>query len=673
VRRGRSLHKSCHDDVIGAYPLDRYGKFIGGSSMIRLGFLIIIFFASISPEMVEAKRVALVIGNSAYVNTGSLPNPVNDANIVADSARKAGFDDVTVALDLTVNSFQRELRTFREKADGADIAMIYYAGHGMEGQGANWLIPIDAKLDAVSALADEAINLDEMTEAVSGARIRMIVLDACRDNAFGNDWVVGAKTVTQGLAEYGADGVLVIFAAASGKTAVDGSGFNSPFAESLAKRLPQPGLPIQMLAGIVRDDVLAATGGSQRPFMSAKITGTPVYLVQATPADTSPAGSSLPGSGPASQTPETLAVVPVSVPPSEPERSTTPVDTGSTSEADLAYVPPATIEPALPALPPTPQLPAEGYPDCRESYQVFVMPFDKAEDINQCTSKLDNYYSEILTPFRERMIEHQNVISQLYIEKVGGNEQYSPKSQKRFYEMMMKEHAASDPEGVNLAAYRTAEARYQADREYLQDRYCFNTGCGGYPVPEFDVELALAQPKLRMDRSAGLPEGSGQIASADDPVEDRKKSSKKNKKKKKKSGPQKCKGAKSGGGLIGGLLGGVIGDAAGLGNVGTLIAGGVGAVIGAEIACQLDQQEQEKAAEATMVIVEKEEVGAVATWQSPTRSGVSGSSTVTALTSEPDGRRCLSITDIAIIDGEETKIAKQMCRGPGETNYSLMA
>ena len=636
--------------------------------MIRLGFLIIIFFASISPAMVEAKRVALVIGNSAYVNTGSLPNPVNDANIVADSARKAGFDDVIVALDLTVSSFQRELRTFREKADGADIAMIYYAGHGMEGQGENWLIPIDAKLNAVSDLADEAINLEEMTEAVSGARIRMIVLDACRDNSFGNDWAVGAKTVTQGLVEFDADDLLLIYAAASGKTAADSSGVHSPFAESLAKRLPQPDLPIQMLAGMVRDDVLAATGGSQRPFMSAKIIGTPVYLVQARPTEPNPDNSSPPpGPDPVAPTPDRLAAVRVSVPPSEPGFSPPPVDPDLRSEADRAYVPPTTIEPALPILPPTPELATEGYPDCRESYQVFVMPFDKAEDINQCTIRLDQYYSEILTPFRERMIEHQNVISQIYVDKVGGNTQYSPNSQNRFYEMMMKEHADSDPEGVNLAAYRAAEARYQKDREYLQDRYCFNTGCGGYPVPEFDVKLALAQPKLRMDRSAGLSEEPNPIARTKDAVEGRKK------KKKKKSGPQKCKTAKSGGGLIGGLLGGVIGDAAGLGNVGTLIAGGVGAVIGAEIACQLDQQEQEKAAEATMAIVEKEEVGAVATWQSPTRADVSGSSTVTALTAEPDGRKCLSITDIAIIDGEETKIAKQMCRGPGETNYSLMA
>lgn len=654
--------------------------------------------------MVEAKRVALVIGNSAYVNTGSLPNPVNDANIVADSARKAGFDDVVVALDLTISSFQRELRTFREKSNGADVAMIYYAGHGMEGQGKNWLIPIDAKLKTAFDLAYESIDLERMMESVSGARIRMVVLDACRNNPFGNGWASASRSVPQGLAEFDADGVLVIYAAAPGQIANDGSGFNSPFAESLAKRLPQQDLPVQMLGGLVRDDVLAATGGNQRPFTSTGITGTPVYLVQSKPVESKPAaamaatsqsGSAVrnsvqslvqqpdasplqPGSSTGSPTKNNLsgtsASAALAIPANAPEQQNSPeaagasIDADQRSEAELAYVPPNTSEPALPALPPTPLLPGEGYPECRESHQVFEMPFDKAEDINQCTVRLDKYYSEILTPFRERMIEHQKAISQLYVDSVGGNMQYSPKSQDGFYEMMMKEHADSDPGGVNLADYRTAELRYQTDREYLQDRFCFNTGCGGYPVPEFDVKKALAQPKVRMDRSAGILDSSGQIASAADAVDDQKK-----KKKKKKSSSKNCKGARTGGGLIGGILGGVIGDAAGLGNVGTLLASGLGALVGAEIACQLDQKEQEKAAEATMTIVQQEQVGAVATWQSPTRADVSGSSTVTALTAEPDGRKCLSITDVAIIDGEETKISKQMCRGPGETNYSLMA
>ncbi len=650
---------------------------MGEQSVIRIGFLLIICLASIWPATADAKRVALVIGNSAYVNTGSLPHPVNDANIVADSARKAGFDDITLALDLTVSSFQRELLAFQEKAKGADVAMIYYAGHGIEGQGKNWLIPIDAKLQAAVDLPRETIDLDRMAGSVSGAQVGMIILDACHGNQFGKGWASGSRAVPQGLAEFGADGVLVIYAAAPGEIATDGSGFNSPFAKSLAKRLPEPDLPIQMLAGLVRDDVLAATDGSQRPFMSADITGTPIYLVQTTPTESQPAAArsivsqpasslSPPVSSEAGAVANSLAGNAASLPPGSPELASLALDPGQRPESELAYVPPAAAEPELPVLPATPLLVTEGYPDCRESHQVFVMPFDKAEDINQCTVKLDKYYSEVLAPFRERMIQHQEAISKLYVDKVGGKMQYSPKSQNGFYERMMKEHADSDPAGRNLADYRAAEARYQKDREYLQDRFCFNTGCGGYPVPEFDVKLALAQPKLRMDRSAGGAEGSGQLASAETTVSDRKK-------KKAKSGSKNCKGARTGGGLLGGLLGGVVGDAAGLGKVGTLIAGGVGAVLGAELACQLDEKEQEKAAEATMTIVEKEEVGAVATWQSPTRADVSGSSTVTALTAEPDGRKCLSITDVAIIDGEETRIAKQMCRGPGEKNYSLMA
>ena len=125
--------------------------------------------------------------------------------------------------------------------------------------------------------------------------------------------------------------------------------------------------------------------------------------------------------------------------------------------------------------------------------------------------------------------------------------------------------------------------------------------------------------------------------------------------------------------LLGGIFGGVVGSAAGLDKIGTLIASAAGAVLVGEIACKLSQEEQEKAAEATIAVVEQEKVGAVAEWQSPTRGGVSGSSTVTALNTEPNGRKCLTITDVAIIDGEETRVSKQMCRGAGESKYAIMA
>lgn len=230
------------------------------------------------PNASEARRVALIIGNSTYAHTSQLANPVNDAKLVAKSASEAGFDDVTVALDLSTDEFQRALRDFRKKASGADIAMVYYAGHGIEGQGKNWLIPVNAELKSSLDLPYEALNLDRVMESLSGAQIRMVVLDACRNNPFARSWKSGTRSLTRGLIGIEADDVLVIYAAAPGQTAMDGDGVNSPFALSFAKRLPQPGLPVQLLGGMVRDDVLTATGGMQRPFVSASITGTPVYI-----------------------------------------------------------------------------------------------------------------------------------------------------------------------------------------------------------------------------------------------------------------------------------------------------------------------------------------------------------------------------------------------------------
>lgn len=250
--------------------------------MIRFWLLTFTLLLLLAPSAAEARKVALVIGNGDYANTSRLANPANDIRIIAASARQAGFDDVTVASDLAVNDFQKAMRDFRAKADGAEVAMVYYAGHGIEAQGKNWLIPTDAQLKSDLDLPYEAINLDRMMEAVSGAQIRMVILDSCRNNPFGRSWRSGTRAVMTGLAGVEADDVLVIFAAAPGQTAADGTSGNSPFATSLAKRLPQPDTPVQLLGGLIRDDVLAATGGSQRPFVSASITGTPVYLVPRT-------------------------------------------------------------------------------------------------------------------------------------------------------------------------------------------------------------------------------------------------------------------------------------------------------------------------------------------------------------------------------------------------------
>lgn len=323
---------------------------------------------------------------------------------------------------------------------------------------------------------------------------------------------------------------------------------------------------------------------------------------------------------------------------------------GTPSEGDKAYVPPVVAEPPLPALPARPALDTASYPGCREDYRKKKEPFDQAEAINRCTVAIDTYYRQKMLPYREAMIAYQDALSALYSTQVGANKRYSADTQYRFFQTVMAEHAASNPEGENLAAYRGMEAQYQTDRAYLADRFCFNTGCNGYPAPAALATVAAPE-------NAEKPKKKGdETKRADNNNPD-----------------AKCKRARKRGGALGGLIGGVAGSAAGLKGIGTAVSGLFGAVLVAEIACQLDEKEQKVAAEATVAVTKKEEVGATAKWTSPTREGVAGSSTITALNTEPNGSRCLSITDIAIVEGEETRVAKRMCRSkPGEP-YSIMA
>ena len=174
--------------------------------MTRLGLFVaaaLLFAASGA----EAQKVALIIGNAGYLNTSPLENADDDANLVAEAAKKAGFDDVTIALDQSVDDFRLTLRRFREKADGADIALVYYAGHGLEGQGENWLVPTDAELNSSFDLPFETINLNRLMETVAGAQVRVVVLDACRNNPFVNSWRAGSRAVTRGLAGIDVDDV----------------------------------------------------------------------------------------------------------------------------------------------------------------------------------------------------------------------------------------------------------------------------------------------------------------------------------------------------------------------------------------------------------------------------------------------------------------------------------
>lgn len=229
----------------------------------------------------QAKRVALVIANAGYANATPLRNPAADARLLAGSLKQAGFDTVTVKGDLTKTALEAELRAFGERAEGADVALVYYAGHGIEAGGQNYLIPVDAKLIRDRDLDVEATRLDTALLMTEGARLKIIVLDACRNNPFAASMQrsMRNRAIGRGLAQVEPEGeTLVVFAAKAGSTAADGDGANSPFAEALAKRLPQPGLEISLLFRNVRDDVLAKTGRTQEPFTYGSLSGQAFYF-----------------------------------------------------------------------------------------------------------------------------------------------------------------------------------------------------------------------------------------------------------------------------------------------------------------------------------------------------------------------------------------------------------
>jgi uncharacterized caspase-like protein len=200
------------------------------------------------------KRVALVLGNSAYQNVAPLPNPVNDGEVIAATLKQAGFDAVDSRHDLPALETRRALRDFADRARDADIAVVYYAGHGMEVDGTNYLIPVDAKLERDTDVYDEAFSLDRILLAVEPAKqLRLVILDACRDNPFAKSMkkTLASRSIGRGLAkiEPTSPNTLIAYSAKAGSTALDGDSKNSPFTIALAKHLTTPGLDVRKAFG----------------------------------------------------------------------------------------------------------------------------------------------------------------------------------------------------------------------------------------------------------------------------------------------------------------------------------------------------------------------------------------------------------------------------------------
>jgi uncharacterized caspase-like protein len=261
------------------------------------------------------KRVAFVVGNGAYKNVAALPNPAIDAKAMAKVLRNVGFD-VVEGTNLTRDKMTERLLEFGKKAEGADVALFFYAGHGIAINGTNYLLPVDADIKSeMDVKLGSAINVDTTLEqTMADAKVKLVFLDACRDNPFAGKIKPNSATrslsVQSGLAEMkSGEGTLIAFATGPGQTALDGEvGTNSPFTRALMANITQPGVEIQQAMTKVRAQVNEETSKNQLPWGHTNLTGT-VFL---NPAPAAPAGVSA-------------------------EAPAAPVATGAASEVELEF------------------------------------------------------------------------------------------------------------------------------------------------------------------------------------------------------------------------------------------------------------------------------------------------------------------------------------------------
>ena len=222
------------------------------------------------------KRVALVIGNGSYQHTAHLKNPVNDAGDVAAALERLGFD-VLRSIDLSHSGMRDIIRTFSQKVNGADVALVFYAGHGLQVSGKNYLLPVDAQIETQADLEFGSIDLNLLLSFMEGqAKTSIVFLDACRDNPLGSRLSRGTRSasVGRGLAQVDTGvGTLIAFATQPGNVALDGDGRNSPFTSALLTIMERPGLPLSEVMISVRNEVLKSTAGKQVPWEHSSLTG----------------------------------------------------------------------------------------------------------------------------------------------------------------------------------------------------------------------------------------------------------------------------------------------------------------------------------------------------------------------------------------------------------------
>ncbi len=266
--------------MAGAYGIKTF--------MVLVGSLLML-----ATPVLAAQRVALVIGNAAYAHARPLSNPPNDAEAISASLGRLGFT-VTQLADAGMTELMKGLQAFKSAASGSEIALVFYAGHGIEVDKRNFLVPVDARLASADDVEFEAVPLALVMRAVGrSSGLGLVILDACRDNPFAaamqrHGSTKSTRAIGKGLARVEPTGeTLVAYAAKEGTQASDGEGRNSPYTTALLSYLEEPGLEVGMMFRKVRDAVLKATGNNQEPYVYGSLSSEGVYLAAASdPAQT---------------------------------------------------------------------------------------------------------------------------------------------------------------------------------------------------------------------------------------------------------------------------------------------------------------------------------------------------------------------------------------------------
>jgi hypothetical protein len=254
------------------------------------------------------KRVALIIGNSAYVNASALANPVNDASDMAAALGDLQFD-VILGLDLDKRGFDTKVRDFSRALVDAETGVFFYAGHGLQVAGRNYLLPVEAQLQSERDLDFEAVSLEfilKQMELERDGKINIVFLDACRDNPLSRNLArsMGTRSASigRGLAQVQTGvGTFISYSTQPGNVALDGNGRNSPFTAALTKSIREPGRNLNAVMIEVRKEVLASTGGKQVPWDHSSLTGDFYFHLAAAP-------GLLPKTSPSTQGNETEAM-----------------------------------------------------------------------------------------------------------------------------------------------------------------------------------------------------------------------------------------------------------------------------------------------------------------------------------------------------------------------------